>query len=146
MGGAIFFCYNDYRTHVGDRGVKALKQRVHGVVDLYGRQKPSYANLREESSPLESLEIENQLNTFRLRLKTRSSLPMYTLRAYRLRGIFYGQGDIPVEQQEMDLPEVAPGGQIDVELTFDQSGAPLHVQFDVLRSTHFSAFSSDWKP
>jgi beta-galactosidase len=146
VGGAIFFCYNDYRTHVGDRGVKALKQRVHGVVDLYGRQKPSYANLREESSPLESLEIENQLNTFRLRLKTRSSLPMYTLRAYRLRGIFYGQGDIPVEQQEMDLPEVAPGGQIDVELTFDQSGAPLHVQFDVLRSTHFSAFSSDWKP
>lgn len=35
VGGVIFFCYNDYRTHVGDRGVGVLKQRVHGVVDVY---------------------------------------------------------------------------------------------------------------
>jgi beta-galactosidase len=38
VAGAIFFCYNDYRTHVGDRGVGALQQRVHGVVDAYGCQ------------------------------------------------------------------------------------------------------------
>src|SRR5664279_1724148 len=31
----LFFCYNDYRTHVGDRGMGALQQRVHGVVDVY---------------------------------------------------------------------------------------------------------------
>lgn len=37
VSGAIFFCYNDYRTHVGDRGVGVVQQRVHGVVDLYGR-------------------------------------------------------------------------------------------------------------
>jgi beta-glucuronidase len=43
VGGAIFFCYNDYRTHVGDRGVGSLQQRVHGVVDLYGAHKPSYS-------------------------------------------------------------------------------------------------------
>src|SRR5690606_24521191 len=36
VGGLIFFSYNDYRTHIGDKGIGALKQRVHGVVDLYG--------------------------------------------------------------------------------------------------------------
>jgi len=24
VGGAIFFCYNDYRTHMGDRGNRRL--------------------------------------------------------------------------------------------------------------------------
>ncbi len=33
VGGAIFFCYNDYRTHMGDRGLGALQQRVHEVVE-----------------------------------------------------------------------------------------------------------------
>ena len=46
--GAIFFCYNDYRTHVGDRGSGVLKQRVHGVVDVYGAKKQSYELLRRD--------------------------------------------------------------------------------------------------
>src|SRR5205807_1993801 len=36
VAGLIFFDYNDYRTHVGDKGVRACKQRVHGVVDVFG--------------------------------------------------------------------------------------------------------------
>jgi beta-glucuronidase len=87
IGGAIFFCYNDYRTHVGDRGVGALKQRVHGVVDIYGRPKPSYEVLRLESGPIESLSVENQLNAFHLLVRARRDMPMYTLRGYRLRGV-----------------------------------------------------------
>ena len=39
VAGAIFFCYNDYRTHVGYSGVGALKQNVHGVVNLLRRAK-----------------------------------------------------------------------------------------------------------
>jgi len=146
VAGAIFFCYNDYRTHVGDRGVGALKQRVHGVVDLCGAQKASYEVLRRESSPVESLTAENHLNTFQLRLKTRHDVPMYTLRGYKLRGIFYGEGDIPVERQEVELPEIASGGETTVDLTFSQSGVPLHVKFDVLRPTGYSAYSGNWKP
>ncbi|MDQ2776457.1 MAG: beta galactosidase jelly roll domain-containing protein, partial [Acidobacteriota bacterium] len=42
IGGLIFFCYNDYRTHIGDRGTGVMRQRVHGVVDLYGSRKGSY--------------------------------------------------------------------------------------------------------
>ncbi|HEY7617771.1 MAG TPA: hypothetical protein VH744_13280, partial [Terriglobales bacterium] len=146
MGGAIFFCYNDYRTHVGDRGVGALKQRVHGVVDVYGSHKPSYDLLRREAGPIESVAVENQLNGFQIRLKTRRDLPAYMLRGYRLRGVFYGEGDIPVEGQEVHLPEMAPGAEIMADLKFSQPAAPLHIRFDVLRPTGFSAFCLEWKP
>jgi beta-glucuronidase len=95
---------------------------------------------------VESLIVENHLNAFRLRLKTRQDVPMYTLRGYKLRGIFYGEGDIPVERQEVELPEIAFGVEITVDLTFSQSGAPLRVNFDVLRPTGFSAYSRSWKP
>jgi beta-galactosidase len=146
VAGAIFFCYNDYRTHVGDRGVGALNQRVHGVVDIFGEKKASYEVLRQESSPLESLAVENTLNAFRLRIQSRHDVPMYTLRGYKLRGIFYGQDDIPVEQREVELPSVAAGAEISVSLAFNQSTVPRCVKFDVLRPTGFSAYSRSWKP
>jgi beta-galactosidase/beta-glucuronidase len=146
VAGAIFFSYNDYRSHVGPTGVGALRQNVHGVVDLCGRRKPSYAVLREECSPVESLTAQNRANTFQLRLKTRNDIPMYTLRGHKLRGIFYGEGDVPVERQEVELPEIVSGGEITVDLKFGQSGVPLHVTFDVLRPTGFSAYSRNWKP
>ncbi len=146
VGGAIFFCYNDYRTQVGDRGIGPLQHRAHGVVDVYGARKPSYPILRQESSPVESLTIENQLNKFHLLLKTRSTLPAYTLRGYKLLGAFYAQGDIPVELQTVEVPELAPGEDVQLDLAFTQAEVPLRVQFDVRRPTGFTACSVDWKP
>jgi len=146
IGGAIFFCYNDYRTHAGNHGVGPLKQRPHGVVDLYGQPKPSYSVLRQESSPIESLAVDNQLNAFQLQLKTRRTLPAYTLRRYKLRGIFYGEGEIPVELQEADLPDLAPGADLHLELKFTQSSVPLRVVFLVIRPTGFPAYNLEWKP
>jgi beta-galactosidase/beta-glucuronidase len=146
VAGAIFFCYNDYRTHVGYRGVGALKQNVHGVVDLCGARKASYEVLRRELSPVDSLTVENHLNAFQLRLKTRQDAPMYSLRGYKLRGTFYGEGDIPIEQHEVELPEIAAGKETTVDLIFSQSEVPLHVKFDVFRPTGFSAYSRNWKP
>jgi beta-glucuronidase len=93
---------------VGDRGVGALKQRVHGVVDIYGRPKPSYEVLRPESGPIESLSVENQLNVFHLLVRRRRDMPTYTLRGYRFRGVLYGEGDFPVEQQEAELRRPPP--------------------------------------
>jgi beta-galactosidase len=146
VGGAIFFCYNDYRTQVGDRGVGSLKQRVHGVVDIYGAHKSSHDLLRSESSPIESLTVEHRLNKFEVQIKVRHDLPMYTLRGYKLRGLFFGQGNIPVERQEVDVPDAPPGSEIKLELVFTQSEAPSYVQLDVLRPTSFSAYFLDWKP
>ncbi len=146
VAGAIFFCYNDYRTHIGDRGAGSLQQRVHGVVDIYGTPKPSYELLRRESSPIESLTVEQQRNKFQVRIRVRRDLPMYTLRGYKLRGLFFGQGNIPVERREVDLPDAAPGSETKLELAFTQSEAPARVQIDVLRPTLFSAYCLNWKP
>lgn len=146
ISAAIFFCYNDYRTHVGDRGVGPLQQRVHGVVDLYGTRKSSYELLRHESSPIESLTVENNGGTFHLRLRTRRDVPTCTLRGYKVRGVWYGQGNIPVEEQAVELPELAPASDLTLGLAFTQSGVALHVQIDVLRPTGFSCCSMNWKP
>jgi beta-glucuronidase len=144
--GAIFFCYNDYRTHVGDRGLGVLKQRVHGVVDVHGAKKQSYELLRRESSPIESLSAESLLNAFQVILKTRGDVPMYTLRGYKLRSTFYGQGDIPVEQQEIEISELPPANSARLKVKFTQSEVPTCIRFDVLRPTGFSAYSLEWRP
>ena len=146
VAGAIFFCYNDYRTHVGDRGVGALQQRVHGVVDVYSAQKPSYAVLQKEASPIEALTVQNNGNTFHLTLKTRSTLPSYTLRGYKIRGVLYGQGNIPVETKETLLPDLPPGKITEIDLRFTQSETPQRVQFEVIRPTGWSACWLEWKP
>ena len=120
VAGAIFFCYNDYRTQIGDRGAGPLQQRVHGVVDLYGGQKPSYELLRRESSPIESLTVQPQLNKshalIQVLIKLRRDLPAYTLRGHKLRGLFFGAGNIPVERQEVNIPDAAPGSETKLEL------------------------------
>jgi beta-glucuronidase len=145
VAGLIFFCYNDYRTHIGDKGAGVMKQRIHGVVDLYGNRKPSFAALRGEASPVEDLEISGVPGALRARLRARRHVPAYTLRGYKLRAVVYGFGEIPVERVEAALPDLAPGDQTTIAVAFSEK-APIRVQFDVLRPTGFSAYTRIWKP
>jgi beta-galactosidase len=145
IGGLIFFCYNDYRTHVGDKGSGVLKQRVHGVVDVLGAHKPSYAVLREESSPIEAFECTGNPGSFAVHVRTRKSVPAYTLFGYKVRGILYGDGNIPLEQCEAALPPVKPGDSVSVSLQFKQQSA-WRVEFDVIRPTGSSARTRTWTP
>ena len=143
VAGLIFFCYNDYRTHIGDRGKGVLKQRVHGVVDLYGTKKPSHAVLRDESSPLEALDVSSDGNALKATLRTRKRLPAYTLRGYRLRWVVYSAEGYPVEQHEAELPDMAPGSVNSMSLSIGQP-LPARVHVDVVRPTGFSARSAVW--
>jgi beta-galactosidase len=144
IGGLIFFCYNDYRTHVGDRGTGVMRQRVHGVVDLYGNRKGSYELLRNESSPIESIAVDGHPSAFRVMVRTRETVPSYTLEGYKLRGVYYGYGDIPIERKEVELPNLAPGESSTLEIDFTDNLA-WRVRFDILRPTGFSAFTFLWK-
>ena len=145
VAGLIFFCYNDYRTHVGDRGAGVMQQRVHGVVDVYGERKPSWAELRREASPLEVFEASGKPGELQVRVKARGTVPGYTLRGYKLRTLVYGYGDIPVERLETILPDLAPGEQTTVAIRFSEA-RPVQVKLDVLRPTGFSAHTVVWKP
>ena len=72
-----------------------MKQRVHGVVDVYGNRKPSYEMLRVESSPIESLKVEGHPKDFFVTITTRETVPAYRLTGYTLRGLYFGSGQIP---------------------------------------------------
>jgi len=98
--------------------------------------------------------VQPQLNKahalIQVLIKLRRDLPAYTLRGHKLRGLFFGAGNIPVERQEVNIPDAAPGSETKLELVFTQPDPPVHVQIDVLRPTSFSAYSwdskLDWKP
>ena len=145
VAGLIFFCYNDYRTHIGDKGRGVMKQRVHGVVDLYGNRKPSFDTLRGEASPVEDLQISGATGALRATLRARRHVPAYTLRGYKLRAVVFGFGEIPVERVETELRDLPPGDQITVAIGFSEK-APVRVQFDVLRPTGFPVCTRVWKP
>ena len=144
VAGAIFFCYNDYRTHLGDKGIGVLRQRVHGVVDLYGARKPSFEALRREASPVRDLQLKMEEGSLTATVVTQTGLPAYTLTGYRLRWIAYSAADIPMEQAEAPLPPLAPGQGAKVKLDIQEKNA-ARVRVDVMRPTGFSAAAADWK-
>src|SRR5260370_8306186 len=120
VGGLIFFCYNDYRTPMGDKGGAVMKQRIHGVVDLYGNRKPSWTVLRYESSPIESLAVEGSGKEFTIRVRTRKTAPAYTLDGYKLQAVLYGYSEIPLERYEAPLPRLAPGDEAKLSAQWKQ--------------------------
>jgi len=151
VGGLIFFCYNDYRTHIGDKGLGVMKQRAHGVVDLFGARKPSYEALRTESSPVDGLEVrragrgdEGAGGEFMVKVRARAKVPAYPLRGYRLRWVVYGNGDLPLEQREAPLPDLKPGQGTEVPLEVAEKDVRGFV-VDVIRPTGFSAATTGWK-
>jgi beta-glucuronidase len=144
IAGLIFFCYNDYRTHVGDKGIGVLKQRVHGVVDVFGNRKPSYEPLRNESSPIEQLTAEGHAAELKVTLKTRATIPSYPLRGYKLRAIVYGDGNIPLEQVDVPLPDLAPGASHSTVLKCTEPHA-LRIEVEILRPTGFAAHAVTWR-
>ena len=142
VAGAIYFDYNDYRTIVGDKGTGALRQRVHGVVDVYSRRKPSFEALRRQASPVEQLTINRAADHFELEVVTRSVLPAYTLREYSVRWIFYGYDNLPMEGRLDRLPMLKPGSSI--TLKANASAANLRrVVVDILRPTGFSVLTTE---
>jgi beta-glucuronidase len=145
VAGAIFFDYNDYRTHVGDKGAFVLKQRVHGVVDVYGHRKPSFEALRDEASPLAQLDVSINGRWIAASVLAGITLPSYTLEGYALRCIVYGFGDLPMEQHTVPLPKMAPGEGLIQEVPFETKN-PQRIRVDVMRPTEFSARTTWWKP
>ncbi len=138
VGGLIFFDYNDYRTHMGDKGAGVLKQRVHGVVDVYGGRKPSFEALRKESSPVESLAVRKEGGERRAVVRTRQTVPSYTLRGYTLRWVVYGNGGIPLERRESPLPDLVTGRELEFPLVVQEKDV-RRLRVDLVRPTGFSA-------
>ncbi|NWF90622.1 MAG: hypothetical protein HXY50_14315 [Ignavibacteriaceae bacterium] len=80
--GAIYFCLNDYRTHVGEDKTYSYPQRVHGVVNIHLEPKASYDTLKIISSPIIVSEIIKTDNKIELRLAGNTGIPSYTVENY----------------------------------------------------------------
>jgi beta-glucuronidase len=141
VAGAIYFDYNDYRTLAGDKGAGALRQRVHGVVDLYAARKPSFEALRLQASPIHSAVLRKSgEGRYEFRIRTREQLPAYVLRGYSLRWLAYGYDDLPMEGAKTELPELHAGSSQAYEASFSASGI-RRVVVDLMRPTGFSAIT-----
>lgn len=140
VGGLIFFSYNDYRTHIGDKGIGPLKQRVHGVVDLYGARKPSYEALRYESSPVKNLNGWLNEGELHITLHTREQIPAYTLKNYNLHWVVYADLNIPLEEGTVTLPDLKPGDDFSHQAKI-KTASPEKIVIKVMRPTGFSALS-----
>ncbi len=143
VGGVIFFSYNDYRTHLGDKGRGALKQRVHGVVDLLGARKPSFEALRNQSSPVERLEVRPSGKSLEAAVTARDSVPAHAMRGYTLRWTVFGFGGLPMEQHTQVLPDLKPGETTAIPLPFVEPD-PVRIQVDVVRPTGFTTRTTEW--
>ena len=147
IAGAIFFCYNDYRTHMGDKDRGAFRQRVHGVVDLLNQPKPSWQALREESSPVKSITITQQEpNSFNIDILTRSlenDLPAYTLRDYVLVWRAYNAQNLPIESGRRTISQLKPGTSFRESVKISR-GSVSRIKAEVFRPTGYSVLDAQW--
>lgn len=144
VAGAVYFDYNDYRTLVGDKGAGAMRQRVHGVVDLYAEKKPSFEALRLQASPVESAVLRKSgEGRYEFKLRARQQLPGYALRGYSLRWLAYGYDDLPMDGGRAALPELLPGTSHTHGIE-SSIGGVRRVIVDVVRPTGYSAITVEY--
>lgn len=135
IAGLIFFSLNDYRTQRGEFGSGRLRQRVHGVTNLYGDPNPSYEVLREISSPvlLDSVSRASEISIV-VRLRVRKDIPSYRITGYRL--VIRHPGGQAAEQV-IDLPDLEPGEAAELSVTGIHA-AIQSLTLVLLRPTGFS--------
>ena len=92
--GTVYFCLNDYRTHMGEEGEGRLRRRVHGSAGLRGEPKPSYFTVRKEHAPLIA-----RWTAEGLRLTCRNDLPRYAVEGYILQ----------TGEAKISIPDLLPG-------------------------------------
>ena len=147
IAGAIFFCYNDYRTHMGDKDQGVFRQRVHGVVDLLNQRKPSWQVFREEASPIKSITITQQEpNNFNIDILTRSlenDLPAYTLRDYVLIWRAYNAQEQPIQSGRRTISELKPGASFRETIKVSR-GTISQIKAEVFRPTGYSVLDAYW--
>jgi beta-galactosidase len=144
VAGAIYFDYNDYRTLVGDKGVGAFRQRVHGVVDLYGTRKKSFEALRLQCSPVRNLSIDfSGAAKYTINFQTGQQLPAYSLRGYSLRWIAYGYDGLPMEGGTISLPVLSPGSSHRSTMTVRIPDI-RRITVELLRPTGLSTISAEY--
>jgi beta-galactosidase len=123
VAGYIYFCYNDYRTAMGEHGKGRFRQRVHGVVDINLRRKPSFDSLQFINSPVRIVNADNRGKILIVKVAVKKSLPSYIIENYILA--VEEDGRIT---EKVPIPMLIPGDEKVIAFkTKAKSGAILKV-------------------
>jgi len=153
VAGAIFFDYNDYRTHIGDKGQGEFKQRVHGVVDLMQNRKPSWEALRREMAPVRRLAVsapdaQGTTSVAHVEIVTRAlenDFPAYTLRGYELIWTAYNALQQPMGTGRRALPDLPPGTTRVEEIAWPTFPELARLRVEIFRPTGYAVLDAEWK-
>jgi len=138
VAGAVFWCYQDYRTPGGDY--------VMGVVDVHRERRGSWQLLREEYAPIlfESVTLiaSGDRRGATVALRTRGPLecdmPAYVLRGYHLQWAVMRQGEgTPFAEGALALPVLAPGSDWSGEIAWSGPEGEHVLHLSVVRPTGF---------
>jgi len=114
IGGAIFWCYQDYKSHRNLRPGESSGYVDHGLVDEQRQRRPSYQVWREANEPLRvSVEWNSVYETptgFTAQIARRGEeeLPSYPLRGYRAEWTVWDDDDRLVGEGATVLPLLGP--------------------------------------
>jgi beta-glucuronidase len=152
IGGAILWCYQDYKSHRNLRPGMTSGEVEMGVVDENRQRYPSFDLWKEENSPaavdLHWLQEPWQAPFGFAATVTRYAeyaLPSYTLRGYRAEWELRAADGAAILQGSSDLPDIgAPHTVTTTWPATNQRG--LKLVFRLLRPTGFVAFEKtlDW--
>lgn len=118
IAGVIYFCLNDYRTHMGEDFKDAYPQRVHGIVDINLKPKMSYDTIKMLCSPVEIVSINRTGNKINVKLNAKTGVASYTMTGYTLQA---GKATVTI-------PELVPGNTVEVTLPFSVEAKKILVR------------------
>ncbi len=107
--GYIYFCLEDYRTHIGEEGLGRNRIRRHGICSKTLEPKPSYYVLQGLMCPLEVIDIKpagEGKKDMAVKLRVKDSIPSYTLKGYYVNYV-----NASGETVKISLPDLAPGSE-----------------------------------
>lgn len=128
IAGGIYFCLNDYRTHMGEDGTGKYRQRVHGVYDIYGKPRLSAEYLTLLSSPVEPVGFWPQGDKIKIVLLGSLGLPSYSMKGYSY--VFASPEGDYTNMARSEFPELIPGKKIELMVNNQYQGKGRLVIFN----------------
>jgi beta-glucuronidase len=119
IAGVIYFCLNDYRTHIGEEGIGRFQQRVHGIIDINGNKKPSYDSLRKLFSPITRVVYRIVNHKIQVQGINHDGIPSYALVGFKA----VLKNEVTNELLESaDLPAILPGNVFNIIFNYPGKG------------------------
>jgi len=154
VGGAIFWCYQDYRSHRNLRPGRRSGFVEMGVVDQNRQRNPSFYAWRKRNAParlqLDWLPGAGRPSGFRAVIAPRgeNEIPHYTLRGYRAEFAVLDHSGKVIVAGERALPDIGPAHQFEVPFA-ESSSREVTLEFRLVRPTGFVAADEQlrwWEP